>query len=63
MAISGTTTFNLGIDDIINEALSQVGGEVTQGEEVLEARRSLDLLLREWQTIWHSNGVSPPQPP
>jgi len=38
MAISGTTTFNLGIDDIINEALSQVGGEVTQGEEVAGRR-------------------------
>ena len=49
MAISGTTSFNLAIDDIINESLSQIGGEVTQGGDVVEARRSLDLLLREWQ--------------
>ena len=49
MAISGTTSFNLAIDDIINEALAQIGGEVTQGDDVRQARRSLDLLLREWQ--------------
>ena len=49
MALSGTTAFNLEIDDIINEAISQIGGEVTQGNEVTQARRSLDLLLREWQ--------------
>lgn len=49
MATSGTTTFNLGIDEIIDEAISQIGGESTLGNDVREARRSLDLLLREWQ--------------
>ena len=49
MAISGTTSFNLAIDDIINEAFAQIGGEAILGEDVIEARRSLDLLLREWQ--------------
>ena len=49
MAISGTTSFNLAIDDIINEAFAHIGGEAILGEDVIEARRSLDLLLREWQ--------------
>lgn len=54
MATSGTTSFNLQIDEIIEEAISQIGGEVTLGDDVKEARRSLDLLLREWQNRGYS---------
>lgn len=54
MATSGTTNFNLQIDEIIEEALSQLGGETTLGDDVREARRSLDLLLREWQNRGYS---------
>jgi hypothetical protein len=54
MATSGTTSFNLQIDEIIEEAISQIGGEVTLGDDVREARRSLDLLLREWQNRGYS---------
>ena len=59
MATSGTTTFDLQIDEIIEEAISQIGGEVTLGDDPREARRSLDLLLREWQnrgySLWKTN--------
>ena len=48
MATSGTTTFTLQIDDIIDEALDRCGGEVTWGQEPRSARRSLNLLLTEW---------------
>jgi len=54
MATSGTTTFDLQIDEIIEEAISQIGGEVTLGDDPREARRSLDLLLREWQNRGYS---------
>jgi len=59
MATSGITAFNLQIDEIIEEAISQIGGEVTLGDDPREARRSLDLLLREWQnrgySLWKTN--------
>ena len=59
MATSGTTSFNLDIDEIIEEAISQIGGEVTLGDEPRAARRSLDLLLREWQnrglSLWKTD--------
>lgn len=62
MALSGTTTFNLDIDEIIEEAISQIGGEVTLGDDPREARRSLDLLLREWQNrgyaLWKTDVTS-----
>jgi len=54
MATSGTVNFNLDIADIIEEAISQIGGEVTLGDDPREARRSLDLLLREWQNRGYS---------
>jgi len=54
MTTSGTINFNLDIADIIEEAISQIGGEVTLGDDPREARRSLDLLLREWQNRGYS---------
>jgi hypothetical protein len=45
---SGTTTFNLDIVDMIEEAYEMVGKEVRGGYDVKTARRSLDLLTKEW---------------
>jgi len=54
MALSGTTTFNLSLDEIVEEALLQIGGEAVLGDEPRQARTTLDLLLREWQTRGYS---------
>lgn len=48
MPTSGTTTFNIDILDLIEEAYEQVGKEVRGGYDLRTARRSLDLLMREW---------------
>lgn len=48
MATSGTTSFTLDVDEIIDEAFSRCGGEPITGYEVKNARRSLNLLLQEW---------------
>ena len=49
MATSGTTTFNLELDDIIEDAYERCGlsGSRT-GYQLRSARRSLNLLLSEW---------------
>jgi len=49
MATSGTFTFNLDIDDVIQEAMEMIGGEQTLGHEPASARRSLNLMLKDWQ--------------
>ena len=54
MSLSGTTNFNLNIDEIVEEALLQIGGEAILGDEPRQARRTIDLLLREWQTQGYS---------
>jgi hypothetical protein len=54
MAVSGTTNFNLSLDEIVEEALLQIGGEAILGDEPRQARRTIDLLLREWQTQGYS---------
>lgn len=48
MATSGTTTFNLDIIEIIEEAYELTGAEMRAGYDMKTARRSLDLLMREW---------------
>ncbi len=48
MATSGTTTFNLSILDIIEEAYERAGAEVRSGYDLRTARRSLNLLTIEW---------------
>lgn len=48
MATSGTTAFTLDILDIIEEAYEMVGIEARNGYDIKTARRSLDLLMREW---------------
>jgi hypothetical protein len=45
---SGVATFNPDIIDLIEEAYEMVGIEVRGGYDLKTARRSLDLLMREW---------------
>ena len=49
MATSGTFNFALEIDDVIEEATEMIGGEQTLGHEPASARRSLNLMLKDWQ--------------
>ena len=48
MATSGTTSFNLNIDDIIEEGYERCGLSTNSGYDLKSARRSLDLLFAEW---------------
>ena len=48
MATSGTTTFDLQIDDIIEEAYERCGIRTNSGYDLRSARRSLNLLFAEW---------------
>ena len=48
MTTSGTESFNLDLNDIIEEAFERCGVEVRTGYEFRTARRSLNLLTIEW---------------
>lgn len=48
MATSGTTNFNLDIDDLVEEAFERCGMRVTTGYQLSSARRSLNILFLEW---------------
>ena len=48
MSTSGTTTFNLDIDDVIEEAYERCGVRTNTGWNLKSARRSLNLLFSEW---------------
>ena len=48
MATSGTKTSTLFVDEIIDEALSRIGSEPTTGKEASSARRTLNIMMREW---------------
>ena len=48
MATSGTRTFTLYVNEIIEEAYGRIGGETITGKESSSARRSLNLMLKEW---------------
>src|SRR5262245_66582059 len=48
MTTSGTVSFDLDILEIIEEAYEIVGMDVRGGYDLKSARRSLDLLMREW---------------
>ena len=56
---SGTYNFNLEIGDVIQEATEMIGGEITLGEEPRSARRSINLILNDWQNrgvcLWTTN--------
>jgi|SaaInl3SG_22_DNA_1037383.scaffolds.fasta_scaffold08743_3 hypothetical protein len=59
MATSGTYSFSMDIDEVIQEAMEMIGGETTLGEEPRSARRSINLLLQDWQNrgiqLWTIN--------
>jgi len=48
MTTSGTTTFNLSVLDLVEEAYERCGAEVRSGYDLRTARRSLNLLTLEW---------------
>ena len=48
MATSGTTTFDLSIEEIIQEAYERCGMTTTSGHSLRSARTSLNLLFAEW---------------
>ena len=48
MATSGTTSFNLDFDDIIEEAYERCGLESRTGYDLRTARRSLNIMFLEW---------------
>jgi hypothetical protein len=48
MATSGTATFDLEFDDLIEEAYERCGLESRTGYDMRTARRSLNLLFAEW---------------
>jgi len=48
MTTSGTTTFNLDLNEIVEECFERVGSELRTGYDLRTARRSLNLLLADW---------------
>ena len=48
MATSGTTSFDLSIEEIIAEAFERCGLSVRSGYDLKTSRRSLNLLFAEW---------------
>ena len=48
MAYSGTQTFNLSIEEIIEEAFERCQLETRTGYDLKTARRSMNLMLAEW---------------
>ena len=49
MATSGTYVFNLDLADVMEEAFEKAGRELRSGYDYKTARRSLNLLMLEWQ--------------
>ena len=49
MSTSGTYNFSMDIDEVIQEATEMIGGEPILGHEPKSARRSINLLLQDWQ--------------
>jgi hypothetical protein len=48
MTTSGTTTFNLDLNSLVEEAFERCGAELRTGYDLRTARRSLNLLTIEW---------------
>lgn len=48
MTTSGTASFNLDLNDIVEEAFERAGGELRSGYDLRTARRSLNLLFADW---------------
>ena len=64
MATSGTHSFTLDLAEIIEEAYERIGEELRTGYNYRTARRSLDLLMLEWQNkglnLWTIKNASLP---
>ena len=48
MTTSSTSTFNLNLNDLVEEAVERCGAELRTGYDLRTARRSLNLLTIEW---------------
>lgn len=48
MTTSGTATFNLDLNNLLEEAFERAGAEMRTGYDLKTARRSLDLMTIEW---------------
>ena len=48
MATSGTATFNIDLNEIVEEAFERAGAELRTGYDLRTARRSLNLLFADW---------------
>ena len=48
MATSGTTSFNITIDEAVEEAYERCGVRTNSGHDIKSARRSLNILFSEW---------------
>jgi hypothetical protein len=48
MTTSGTATFNLDLNELVEEAFERCGAELRTGYDLKTARRSLNLLTIEW---------------
>ena len=48
MTTSGTTTFNMNLNDLVEEAFERCGTELRTGYDLRTARRSLNLMTIEW---------------
>jgi len=48
MTTSSTTTFNLDLNDAVEEAFERCGAELRTGYDLRTARRSLNLLFADW---------------
>lgn len=48
MATTGTTNFNLDLNQLVEEAFERCGAELRTGYDLRTARRSLNLLTIEW---------------
>jgi hypothetical protein len=48
MSTSGTSAFNLDLNDIVEEAFERAGAELRTGYDMRTARRSLNLLFADW---------------
>lgn len=64
MATSGTHNFTLDLADVLEEAYERIDSELRSGYDYRTARRSLDLLLLEWQNkglnLWTVKNTSIP---
>ena len=62
MATSGTFSFNLDLGEVMEEAYERCGLELRSGYDYKTARRSLNLLMLDWQnrglSLWTVKGTS-----